>query len=183
MNGPGLPFYYGEPLLVRDQLDLVATRTAAGYARAFTGLALAKWGAGPVQDDALLVVSELVTNAVTATTTALAEPDGLSLVTVRLLGLRASVVIEVWDLSTARPAAKEPDEESEGGRGLLLVGSLASRWGSYTAGGGKAVWAELPFVQPHSTEPTTQPRPWRRPATPYDLDLLHRVLAGLHATL
>ncbi|MEU6488093.1 ATP-binding protein [Streptomyces sp. NPDC046887] len=182
MNGPGLPFYYGEPLLVRDQLDLVATRTAAGCARAFTELALAKWGAGPVHDDALLVVSELVTNAVTATS-ALAEPEGLSLVTVRLLGLRASVVIEVWDLSTARPAAKEPDEESEGGRGLLLVGGLASRWGSYGAGGGKAVWAELPFVQTHSTNRTTQPRPWRRPATPYDLDLLHRVLAGLQATL
>ncbi|WP_256106859.1 ATP-binding protein [Streptomyces sp. ODS05-4] len=174
MKAPRLPFYYREPLLVRDQLDLVATHTAANCARAFTKLALAKWQTGSVQDDALLVVSELVTNAVTATTT-LAGPERLSLVTVRLLGLRGSVVVEVWDLSAERPAAREPDEDSEGGRGLLLVGSLAARWGSYATGGGKAVWAELLLTRGNFTEQT-----WHRPGAPHDLDLLHRVLAGLH---
>jgi len=39
------------------------------------------------------------------------------------------VIVEVWDLSTALPAAKQPDPDAEGGRGLLLVEALTERWG------------------------------------------------------
>lgn len=50
-----------------DQLDLAALPTAVSCSRVFTKLTLTKWGATSIVDDAPLVVSELVTNAVRAT--------------------------------------------------------------------------------------------------------------------
>ena len=91
--------------------------------------------------DAALVVSELVGNAVRH---GLALPGG---------GLRArwavaagTVLLEVEDGGTG-PAPAEPrpaGESAEGGRGLAMVGLLAARWGSAPTASGTTVWAELP---------------------------------------
>lgn len=147
-----------DPSQVRfmDQLTLVAAPEAVSASRHFLiRLALSKWRAATIEEDALLIVSELVTNAVTATDMAadhraLAEPGTLALFRVQLVGLRDSVLVEVWDTSDEAPILKAPADDVENGRGLLLVRRLALRWGSYRTAGGKMVWAELPIHLPLS---------------------------------
>ncbi|MEU8860927.1 ATP-binding protein [Streptomyces umbrinus] len=114
----------------------------------FVETTLAKWGATPVIDDALLVVSELVTNSVKATGVTTRDPNWaelgeLKLISVRLLGLERSIMIEVWDVESREPVAQRADFNAESGRGLFLVEAIASRWGSRPARPGKVVWAEL----------------------------------------
>ena len=131
-----------------DRLDLAALPTAVSCSRAFTKLTLTKWGATSSIDDALLVVSELATNAVKVTGITDPHPrwgarDDLKFIGVSLLGFDASIVIEVWDCDPHPPTMKNEDPDAESGRGLQLVTAVAQRWGSYPTRGGKVVWAEL----------------------------------------
>lgn len=179
---------------VQDHLTLAATLSAVSCSRMFTKLTLAKWGADKIVDDALLVVSELVTKAVKATGITDPEPkwvelEEINVVTVRLVGLEDSIIFEVWDTSPEEPTVKEAALDDEGGRGLDLVEHLAKRWGSYPHRGGKVVWAELP-VYPATTaglprrrrspRSTAQPAGEEEPHVP-DPTLLKRVLVGLQA--
>lgn len=135
-----------------DHLNLAAVATAPSCSRMFAKATLTRWGALDVVDDAMLVVSELVTNAVKATGISgslnWAELPPLSLLTVGLIALDGSVFIEVWDSSSKKPAARTPAPDDEHGRGLYLVGHLVKRWGFYPHRGGKVVWAELPLQPP-----------------------------------
>ena len=100
-------------------------------------------------ESAELVVSELVTNAVTATEAAtdggIPQPVRLRL-SARMDDQRVQAVqVEVWDTvsSLPKPSRDAPPDEP-GGWGLVLVESMSERWGSYPApGGGKVVWAVL----------------------------------------
>lgn len=94
---------------------------------------------GPVVDDALVVLSELVGNALRHAGTE------FSVVVTRREG---TLRIEVFDLDTRPPALLGLDSESTSGRGLHLVAGVATGWGWQTAEGpnaqpGKVVWAEL----------------------------------------
>jgi hypothetical protein len=54
---------------------------------------------------------------------------------------RVSMVIHVWDASGEMPVRRDADEHDEdGGRGLLLVETLAKDWGAYRKAAGKVVW-------------------------------------------
>ncbi|MEU8195166.1 ATP-binding protein [Microbispora amethystogenes] len=129
--------------------------TAPRRARAFVRCQLRGWQLGHLADTAELVVSELVTNAVRATDAVVSPPVASSMfpVALRTVALRVreapgprSVFIEVWDGSDREPVpgGDAGDEPGESGRGLVLVGSLARRWGHYTAPDrGKIVWCEL----------------------------------------
>lgn len=157
-----------------DQLNLAAVATAVSCSRHFARVTLTKWGAAHVLDDALIVASELVTNAVKAT--GIIEPDprwcdleSLALLTVRLLGLDTSVIIEVWDVSPEEPRVTAAAPDDEQGRGLLIVSHLAQRWGSYPHRGGKVVWAELAVA-------TWGEAVGKGPHDPY---VLERVISGL----
>ncbi|MFI1092184.1 ATP-binding protein [Streptomyces sp. NPDC020917] len=92
----------------------------------------------PLPEDTLgdleLLSTELITNAVRHT-------DSSCAVAVRWTGVR--VRVEVTDVSPARPRRRHSSPEAEGGRGLLLVESLASAWGSAPDPAGKVVWFEL----------------------------------------
>lgn len=92
----------------------------------------------PLPDDTLgdleLLSTELITNAVRHT-------DSSCAVAVRWTGVR--VRVEVTDVSPARPHRRHSSPEAEGGRGLLLVESLATAWGSAPDPAGKVVWFEL----------------------------------------
>jgi PAS domain S-box-containing protein len=84
--------------------------------------------------DVLLAVSELVTNAIRH-----AKPP----VEIRLRRLDTSVILEVHDGSSALPAARAADPEEASGRGLHLVETLASAWGTRPTGNGKSIWCVL----------------------------------------
>jgi anti-sigma regulatory factor (Ser/Thr protein kinase) len=57
-----------------------------------------------------------------------------------------AVVVEVHDACERLPEKRNPQPTEPGGRGLLIVESVARRWGVRPAGGvGKTVWAELPL--------------------------------------
>jgi anti-sigma regulatory factor (Ser/Thr protein kinase) len=91
-------------------------------------------------DDAAIITSELVTNAVQHARCDVTE-------TVRITLARASgseaVIIAVSDSSPHGPAIREAPAGSERGLGLQIVDSLSARWGWHPEPGGKAVFAIL----------------------------------------
>jgi anti-sigma regulatory factor (Ser/Thr protein kinase) len=91
-------------------------------------------GRTPLIDDAALLVTEVVTNAVIHART-----------TVDLhVELRpASVRVEVADASPVLPVAKRYPTDASTGRGLSLLASLSSAWGVTSTPQGKVVWFEL----------------------------------------
>ncbi|MEU0577728.1 ATP-binding protein [Streptomyces griseoincarnatus] len=94
---------------------------------------------GPV-DDAVLVVSELATNAVRHSRSGSA--GGWFLV---IVGFSDDLVrIEVVDQGSERvPHLCDVTSQEEGGRGLLLIASCAKDWGVKNWPDGRSVWAEL----------------------------------------
>ncbi|MFJ4467679.1 SpoIIE family protein phosphatase [Streptomyces sp. NPDC089424] len=93
---------------------------------------LSTWGLDHKLFSTELIVSELVTNAIRY---------GRAPIHVRLIKDR-SLVCEVADGNSAAPHLRRAHTLDEGGRGLLLVAQLASRWGSRHAREGKIIWAE-----------------------------------------
>ncbi len=132
-------------------LILGALPFAVGCARLHARNVVCEWGLSAIAETIELVVSELVTNAVLATTGRDGRPRydddraGLPIVQVRLLSDRVRVVVEVWDRSHGAPTPKQAELDQEGGRGLMLVEALRERWNWSTVPGwrGKVVWAEV----------------------------------------
>ncbi|MDH2424082.1 ATP-binding protein [Sphaerisporangium sp. TRM90804] len=109
-------------------------------ARAWARGLLAARVAPPVLDDVLLMLSELVTNAVTYSASG-STADGR--VTVCVAVSPRLVHVEVTDAgsTTSAPAARAVAADSEGGRGLWLVNMIATAWGSCHDGHtGRTVW-------------------------------------------
>lgn len=107
----------------------------ARAARRFAADVIDRWAVRPgVADDVCLVVSELVTNALT---------HGRSDAVLRILHRDGFLRVEVLDDDTRLPAIAAPDRYSLSGRGLTLVASLATLWGAERTAYGKGVWAEF----------------------------------------
>jgi anti-sigma regulatory factor (Ser/Thr protein kinase) len=107
-----------------------------GRARQFVGQVL---GVCPVLDDALLLTSELVTNAITHTDSG---KGGKVIVTVYLGDTRVRVDVQD-DGSDQVPAARPHDEAADSGYGLGLVELMAHRWGHRGGQRGRIVWFML----------------------------------------
>ncbi|WP_243866319.1 ATP-binding protein [Actinophytocola oryzae] len=125
------------------ELRLAERSSSAAVARQFTRSTLARWQngtRGEHVEDAVLVVSELVTNA-------LLHGHGTPLV--RLLGSGDRIRVEICDDSPLLPIA--PRVTPSGGLGLRVVEQLSSAWGASRRGRGKVVWCELPAA-PDPTE-------------------------------
>ncbi|GAA3309338.1 SpoIIE family protein phosphatase [Streptomyces cinereospinus] len=108
---------------------------AVRHARRFTRRTLRVWGVHAPADAVLLVVSELVTNA-------LVHTDGPVRLDLTLVGDRLRVAVA--DTSPRTPV--KPTSigwEATGGRGLLLVEAMSALWGTVPVSGGKQVWSEL----------------------------------------
>jgi anti-sigma regulatory factor (Ser/Thr protein kinase) len=121
--------------LLRPQADSVKT------ARDVTRSTLRQWGLAELSDDAALVVSELVTNAVRYSLYPAHKPIEHP-ITLLLVRVSPHVLLAVSDPSDEVPAPKEPDFISENGRGLYIVETYSQAWGwDALDHGGKAVWA------------------------------------------
>ncbi|MGW1770625.1 ATP-binding protein [Streptomyces sp. NPDC002104] len=120
--------------------DPESTHAARKYAREFISYHVPGIPDGPM-DDAVLLVSELVTNALRYGT----EPgDSLRVV---LAADPGHIRIEVHDPSRRRPHCKPESDERQRGRGLFILDALAAAWGVDERPMGKAVWAELQWRQ------------------------------------
>ena len=86
-------------------------------------------------DDATLVLSELVGNAVRH-----AEGDSMQ---VRLRRTGEVLRIAVHDRSSSHPQPREASVEDESGRGMLIINALSHRWGWEPRPDGKVVWADV----------------------------------------
>jgi CheY-like chemotaxis protein len=120
----------------RAELYLVNERASVSLARRFARSVLQAWRIDYGVDEVLLVVSELVTNALEHAQ----SPCRLRL-ELTMSGLR----VGVQDEGRGTPDLRTANTGSEHGRGLYLVATFAAAWGTErTADGGKVVWAELP---------------------------------------
>ena len=119
---------------LRAYLGLAGHDDAAREAREFTARTLGEWELCHHQDDVLMVVSELVANAVR-------HADGA--VGIDLLRSGDRLAVEVADASPGVPKLDNASVEEEHGRGLMMVDRLTDRWGSRPTDDGKVVWAEL----------------------------------------
>ncbi|MET8950303.1 ATP-binding protein [Streptomyces sp. NPDC004393] len=120
--------------------DLPAVPSAVRAARSSVRGLLRRWGTGAgTGDNAVLVVSELVTNVVLHTA------SERVLCRVSTDGHRLRIEVEDQSLSGTVPARGCPGPDDQGGRGLVLVGALSGDWGMRDAphDSGRVVWAEL----------------------------------------
>ncbi|MGV9420581.1 SpoIIE family protein phosphatase [Streptomyces sp. NPDC003674] len=114
---------------------LPARDDAPARARAQVSALLRRWRTrDDTRDNALLLVSELVTNAVRFAT---------GPVTVRLIRSGNGLLCEVGDTGNGRPRLRRVGPLADGGRGLHVVHGLTSRWGVRWTDTGKVIWAEV----------------------------------------
>jgi hypothetical protein len=118
---------------------------AASRARSFTRHALFSWGLGELADDAEIVVTELLANAVRHACPGHREGSAdTSALALWLLRDTDGFMCAVTDPSDSAPALRQPGLSGETGRGLHVVHALSDHWGwSPLSDRGKAVWAIL----------------------------------------
>jgi anti-sigma regulatory factor (Ser/Thr protein kinase) len=108
--------------------------SSARVARELVGNTLRDWRAEELCEDAALVITELVVNAIKHAQTDLE---------LRMVHIDGGVRIEVRDGSTSLPTRRDATDVAENGRGLRLVDALAARYGVEPEQTGKRVWVEL----------------------------------------
>lgn len=139
---PGRGLYGCAPADRAARIDLDAVPESAAAARRYARDTLARWGMTELADDAQAVATELVSNAIAATTKVDAEHPVMLTLHDRPPELR----IHVWDHGPGEPAHRTAGVGAENGRGLAIVDSLTGRqWGWYPtpSSGGKVVWAAI----------------------------------------
>ena len=118
------------------QKTLSENDLAAREARNVVRDAVTEWNMDSCLDDALLVVSELVTNAAS---------HGHGEISLHLHASNDLLRIEVQDERVdAIPESRSPQDNEPGGRGLFLVEALSTDWGWDVSQKTKMIWAEIP---------------------------------------
>ncbi|WP_095935036.1 ATP-binding protein [Streptomyces sp. Tue6028] len=141
--------------VLQVQLEIRPDPAEVGRARRWARSRLAGSGIGadePLAETLILLVSELVTNAVVHTgcpaVLRLSLPDGCEAATVRL---------EVADTSARPPIPRHAEGDETNGRGLELVDGLADRWGWNAEGAGKRIWCEVDRCAPGASTGAAYP--------------------------
>ncbi|MFD7923807.1 SpoIIE family protein phosphatase [Streptomyces sp. NPDC059740] len=117
-------------------LELHGGTEAAPRARAFASGVLTSWRFPmELHDLGVLAVSELVANSL---------QHGTPPMRLRLRRTDRRLIVEVTDGDDHLPRRRRADPVDEAGRGISIIATIASSWGSRrTPGGGKAVWCEF----------------------------------------
>ncbi|AXE26813.1 ATP-binding protein [Streptomyces globosus] len=145
--------------VLQVQLEVGPDPAEVGRARRWARSRLAGCGIGddePLAETLILLISELVTNAVVHT--------GCPAVLRMLLG-EPAVRVEVADASGRAPSRRQAGAGDTGGRGLELVDGLADRWGWQREGAGKRIWCEVDRAAagPADSAPDGRPERSREP--------------------
>ncbi|WP_338684010.1 ATP-binding protein [Streptomyces acidiscabies] len=112
------------------------TPESVGEARDLVRTALAAWGLDSLIDDAALLMSELLANAVL-------HARGKSVRVTVNRPTDDSVLLSVVDRAPGQvPYPRTASPEATGGRGLLLVDLAAHHWGYHFLGSGRAPWGK-----------------------------------------
>ena len=118
----------------RTRIEVEHSKHGPSQARAAVSACAEELGLQSVCDDVVLLVSEMVTNAVRY-----AAPP----VRLEIQAGDDDVVVAVCDGSPEHPRPRDAGDDAEGGRGMLLVDLLTTDHGVRTGPPGKAVWARL----------------------------------------
>lgn len=127
--------------MLQVQLEVGPDPAEVGRARRWARSRLVGSGIGddePLAETLILLISELVTNAVVHT--------GCPAVLRMLFGSAGevgTVRVEVADASGCPPRPRHAEGDDTNGRGLELVDGLADRWGWQPEGAGKQIWCEV----------------------------------------
>jgi anti-sigma regulatory factor (Ser/Thr protein kinase) len=115
---------------------LPATALAAAEARGFLRAALETWALDGFGEVTELLTTELVTNAVIHV--------GREPIVLRVGADTERIRVEVHDPGSSAPIIRHVDDTTLGGRGVLIVDSLATKWGTrHDDPIGKSVWFEI----------------------------------------
>ncbi|MFG2324256.1 SpoIIE family protein phosphatase [Streptomyces sp. NBC_01723] len=122
-------------------LELLGGVEAAPRARAFASGVLTSWRfPTDLHDLGVLATSELVANSL---------QHGTPPMRLRLRRTDRRLIIEVTDGDDHLPRRRRAEPGDESGRGIAIVATIATNWGSRrTPGGGKAVWCEFVLPKP-----------------------------------
>ena len=139
-DGSGANAVVKESRRVVSAIEVRHEPTSAGLVRRRIGADLAERGIEPDSiNEVVLVISELVGNAVRHTPMAAADP-----LAVRWEVDPDGVLVEVTDASTEPPRPRTPGTDEPSGRGLQIVAAMADDWGVVPLRSGKRVWAHVP---------------------------------------
>jgi anti-sigma regulatory factor (Ser/Thr protein kinase) len=119
------------------RISLATGPAAAAEARCQVRAAIRDWDAPVDPPVAVLLTSELVTNAI--------RHEAGETVMLAITCAWGQLRVDVYDTSWIMPALMDAPADAETGRGLMLVASLAADWGSYRTATGKAVYFTLAF--------------------------------------
>ncbi len=117
------------------RVSLTAGPAAAAEARGEVRAAILAWDIPVDPAVAVLLTSELVTNALQH------APGGPIALTITCVCDQLRV--DVHDTSRRAPVLVDAPADAEAGRGLMLVASLSTAWGHYRTAAGKAVYFTL----------------------------------------
>ena len=122
------------------RITLPPVPESAKVAREFTTATLRNWRLDPLISDAVLIASELVTNAINHGSQH-GQPEPVELTWSYQV---SRLICVITDRGAEPPVASPADPDAESGHGLQIVGALAAAWGWTMLGTGeKAVWAAL----------------------------------------
>ena len=131
----------------RPRMPRIATRTLGAdagsirTARDFTSATLRRWGTAERSQDIVIVVSELLTNALRHALPRSGDIRPGRPIRLGLLQPGPCVLCAVADPSRLAPAPQAPGSLAETGRGLHIICALSDQWGYAPSDTGKVVWA------------------------------------------
>jgi anti-sigma regulatory factor (Ser/Thr protein kinase) len=119
------------------RVRLTSGRLSAAQARREVKAAICAWDIPVEEDLAVLLTSELVTNAI--------KHEVTGIVTLAITCSCGELRVDVHDTSRFLPMLIDAPLDAETGRGLMLVSTLSAEWGFYRTPAGKAVYFTIAF--------------------------------------